>query len=542
MDTQLTVRIAVVDDAEAIARKREQTVRDMGDGRFRIETKVYTDSRALIANLESREEFFDIILTDVCMPGAGDDSANRPAGVVIKDHIKELRDRFDGWEHVQLVWVSKEPLAAELIDWKAYEDFKEKAWFSYCLHVGTPAMIHGSLTVAVRGAMDRCFEGVWRRHIEHNDGLVRVSRVMQESFRDAGKFAASDEPVLLLGETGVGKEVFADHIHRMSERREKKLIAMNCAAIPPELFESELFGHEAGAFTGAKKKYDGFMMLADKSTLFLDEIGYLRMDHQAKLLRAIQEKEIKPVTGETSKVDVRFICATNLNLEQEIKDGRFQKDLFYRIDVLRLWIPPLRERTEDIVPLASQFLTKICLKSKQSVLELDNSAVEALREHNWPGNVRELENLMRRLAVLLKGKSEISGDDVRTFMDQHSSSSHVGQHSPGQSRRQLTKPKERDYFDLLLQCGFHIPSAAKALIIMESGGRNHTPTSSECKSKDSAIRAYLKAHPDLVRAGEKTVQSSNGLDYPNPSTLFKRGLTTTARADPLSVGKLDDPS
>lgn len=230
--------------------------------------------------------------------------------------------------------------------------------------------------------------------------IVFSSNEMKTVMDLALKVATSNSAVLLIGESGTGKELLAQFIHRTSQYREGRFVPVNCAAISPNLVESELFGHEKGAFTGAERKAIGKFEYAEKGTLFLDEIGDLPAEAQAKILRVLQEKKIQRVGGnEEIEVDVRIVCATNRNLEELVKNGGFRQDLFFRISVFPIESPPLRERPDDIIPLARHFLSQFAVGGS---LELTDGAKRILCEHSWPGNVRELANAMER-AVILDG-------------------------------------------------------------------------------------------------------------------------------------------
>jgi DNA-binding NtrC family response regulator len=234
--------------------------------------------------------------------------------------------------------------------------------------------------------------------------LVSRSPQMQLVMRTAEKAAASSIPVLIEGESGVGKELIARAIHGSSERRAKPFVAVNCGAIPENLVESILFGHEKGAFTGATERHVGKFAEADGGVLFLDEVGELPPAAQVKLLRAIQENEIEPVGGRKPlKVDVRLISATNRNLLADVKSGRFREDLFYRLHVFPITVPPLRERTEDIPDLVRHFLARFCAEEGKRIQFVGNEALALLKNHPWPGNVRQLENMVFRAVVLAEG-------------------------------------------------------------------------------------------------------------------------------------------
>ncbi len=216
------------------------------------------------------------------------------------------------------------------------------------------------------------------------------------------KIAPTDSWVLITGENGTGKELVAKLIHKKSKRRDKPFVDVNCAAIPEELIESELFGHEKGSFTGAIEQKKGKFDLAHQGTLFLDEIGDMSLKTQAKILRILQEQKFERVGGtEIIEVDVRVIAATNKNLEEEIKKGNFREDLYYRLNVVPIHVPPLRERKEDIPILANYFLNKFSYERDGKNRKLTDSAIEVLKNYHWPGNVRELKNLMERLVILV---------------------------------------------------------------------------------------------------------------------------------------------
>jgi len=209
--------------------------------------------------------------------------------------------------------------------------------------------------------------------------------------------------VLILGESGTGKELVAREIHQASSRRTKPLIVVNCAALPANLIESELFGHEKGAFTGALSKRTGKFEQADEGTIFLDEIGELPLELQVKFLRVLQEREIEPIGGKPKKINVRVLAATNKDLGEEVAAGRFRIDLYYRLNVFPLLLPSLRERKEDIALLASHFLKKYSTEEGRQLCTLSTEAIEKLMQYNWPGNIRELENTIQRNVVLAKG-------------------------------------------------------------------------------------------------------------------------------------------
>ena len=235
-------------------------------------------------------------------------------------------------------------------------------------------------------------------------GLVGQSSAMREIFKMIDKVAASNATVLIQGETGTGKERVAEAIHRNSPRHDAVFVRMNCASLPDNLLESELFGHEKGAFTGADQMRIGRFEMANDGTLFLDEVGNMSANTQAKVLRAIQNQEFERLGGNrTLKVDVRIVAATNINLEAAIKEGRFREDLFYRLNVVNILVPALRERVEDIVPLAEYFIKRFARELRRRVTGFSAEAVKSLQEYRWPGNVRELENSIERAVLMCEG-------------------------------------------------------------------------------------------------------------------------------------------
>ena len=239
--------------------------------------------------------------------------------------------------------------------------------------------------------------------------IVGQSDKMQEVFRLIEKVADSDSSVIIDGETGTGKGLAARAIHRHSYRKSKPFVSINCGAIPENLLESELFGHVRGAFTGATTTRRGKFEAADGGTIFLDEIGDMSPDLQVKLLRVLEEKEFEQVGGcKTVKVDVRIIAATHRNLEKEVQKGTFREDLFYRLCVIPIKLPPLRERKSDIPLLVAHFVDKISLDKNKEFDSISNSAMKMMMQYSWPGNVRELRNMIERFVVLGEDGEEIS--------------------------------------------------------------------------------------------------------------------------------------
>jgi formate hydrogenlyase transcriptional activator len=272
----------------------------------------------------------------------------------------------------------------------------------------------------MRQLIERHAEELERRNVclqeelktEQNFGeIVGAAASMQRVFRDIEMVAATDSTVLVLGETGTGKELIARAIHTRSRRRDAVMVKVNCGAIPPTLAESELFGHEKGAFTGAIQRKPGRFALANQGTIFLDEIGELPLDVQVKLLRVLQEREVEPIGAtRATPVNVRVIAATNRDLDQAVKTGAFREDLFYRLNIFPIRVPPLRERQADVPPLAHHFVQEFARRMGKPVRQISVDAMRQLTAYPWPGNVRELANVLERAVILCDGP---------TILEQH---------------------------------------------------------------------------------------------------------------------------
>ncbi|MGI5864383.1 MAG: sigma-54-dependent transcriptional regulator [Myxococcales bacterium] len=303
--------------------------------------------------------------------------------------------------------------------------------------------------------------------------LVGASASMQEVFKILDKVADTPSTVLITGESGTGKELVATALHAGSSRRNKPFIRINCAAIPKDLMESELFGYERGAFTGAVTSKPGRFELADGGTLFLDEIAEIPPEMQVKLLRALQESEFERVGGiKTLKVDVRLIAATNRDLKKEVAEGRFREDLFYRLNVVPIALPPLRERTEDIPALVRHFIDKYNKRLNKKVQGIEPEALEVLQEYGWPGNIRELENLMERMLLFAEGPILLASDlpeplkSVDTVKVPVLTAAPGGDASMKEIVRQAAAELERDLIGRALEeTGGNVTQAAKKLKI-----------------------------------------------------------------------------
>lgn len=274
-------------------------------------------------------------------------------------------------------------------------------------------------------------------------GIIGESPALHQVFQILAKVAPTDSTVLVTGESGTGKELLVRALHKNSHRAENPFVPINCGAIPKELLESELFGHEKGAFTHAIKSRAGRFELATGGTIFLDEIGELDLSLQVKILRVLQEKEFERVGGsKTIKTDIRIVAATNRDLEKEVKRGNFREDLFYRLNVIPLDLPPLRDRGEDIVLLADYFLRKFCSEKNRHHLQLGEETARILSGYTWPGNIRELENFMERMSILCEGESIDPQDLPEKIFNE--SNTNIAEKKPSTKKNEFSWPGIRD--------------------------------------------------------------------------------------------------
>jgi len=312
----------------------------------------------------------------------------------------------------------------------------------------------------MRQEIDRLRSEALRRY--RLKDIVGRSQVMQQIFDTVRRISDMPSSVLILGESGTGKEMVAHALHEHSSRAAGPFIAINCAAIPEALLESELFGYVRGAFSDAQKDRPGLFKEAHGGSLFLDEIGEMPVNLQAKLLRVIETREVRPLgSNKTEKVDVRLISATNRELEQAVHDGRFRQDLFYRLNVIRIELPPLRERAEDIPPLVDHFIGRFAPRAKRLVKGVEKEALALLMQYRWPGNIRELEHTIER-AVLLGNKSTIGIDDLPPEL--RKSEADRLPLALAVTRKYTLRDLEREYIEkVLLYYGGNKTEAAKIL-------------------------------------------------------------------------------
>jgi DNA-binding NtrC family response regulator len=387
-----TGAILLVDDETKILNALASALR--AEGHEVVATERPRDAQKLLT-----QRLFDLLIVDNLMPD-----------VTGLDVIRELVGSTPEAERPQILMMTAHATvesAIEAMKLGALDYLQKPFDIDEFLVVVSRALEHQRLRTQHRYLISE-------RDAEFNHyGIVGRSRRMEEVIRTAEVVARSKSTVLITGETGTGKEMVARAIHYHSQQREMPLIKVNCAAIPETLLESELFGHVRGAFTGATNSKKGKFALADGGTIFLDEIGTMSQALQAKLLRVLQEREFEPLGSErTQKVDVRVIAATNRDLRSMVGDGRFQEDLYYRLNVIPIHIPPLRDRREDVAVLVEHFIEKHAQRAGKRITGLAPGVIEALQSADWPGNVRELENTIER-AVVLSPSSVIEPTAVR---------------------------------------------------------------------------------------------------------------------------------
>lgn len=445
LDLQETRRILVVDDEEGAREALELILED----RYAVETA--KDGQCALSKIQ--KTYFELVLLDVNMP--------KITGIEVLRRIKEYDDSID------VIMVSAADRAREATD-----SIKCGA-----LDYITKPFDSGEILDCVQRVMEKragelevCSP---RPDMSRRFGEVEIigqSGEMEQVFQLIEKVAGASSSVLITGESGTGKELVARAIHTRSERADKPFVAINCAAIPQELIESELFGHEKGSFTGAHARTVGKFEYADGGTLFLDEISSLKLPLQAKLLRVLQEREFTRVgSHRTISVDVRVIAATNMRLDDLVKSGAFRGDLFFRLNVIPIALPSLREREGDIPLLCSYFLTKYKRLLNRKIGGIKPNAMSLLRSYPWPGNVRELENMVERLVVLVADGQMIDEADLPFGLLTGEDLEELGMAAGQCSDTGLIQARqafERHYIVRALQrCGWNQTDAARLLRI-----------------------------------------------------------------------------
>jgi two-component system response regulator HydG len=376
-------RILICDDEEGILRYLAKLLKTQG---YTVET--FSSGTALLARLQApATESADLLLQDVRLPDIN--------GIEILKQAHQLRPNMPV---VVMTAHGTVDDAVHAIRLGAYDYVMKPFPKEKILGVLAKALEHHRLADENRRLREELQRG------GEDSSIVFSSPRFREVYDLTLQVASSDANILILGESGTGKELIARTVHSNSGRRERPFISLNCAALSDSLLESQLFGHLRGSFTGAIMNQKGLLEEADGGTLFLDEIGDVSPTVQAKLLRVIQEKEFMPIgSTKPSTVDVRFVAATNRDLQLEVAEGRFREDLYYRLNVISLTLPPLRERPEDIEPLARHFVRRFVARMKKELHGIDPDALTCMSRYHWPGNVRELENVIERAVILAQG-------------------------------------------------------------------------------------------------------------------------------------------
>ncbi len=434
--------ILIVDDEKNIVSTISMTLKTGG---YRILSAESGDEALDVA----KNKEIDLAIFDIMMPGI--------------DGLELLKMFRKKWPEVIIVIMSGHgtiSTAVQATKLGAY-DFLEKP------------ISREKLLLTVRRALDykrlETENIALKSEMTHRYDMIGETEAMKELFVRIENVGNSPSRVLIRGENGVGKELVARALHQSSPRKEKPFIKVNCAAIPHDLIESELFGHEKGAFTGATTMRRGKFELAHHGTIFLDEIGDMHLDTQAKVLRVLQENEIQRVGGDkVINVDVRVVAATNKDLEQQIKENKFREDLYFRLNVIPIRVPALRERRQDIALLAKHFFRKFADEYGRQSKELNEDAIEALEKYHWPGNVRELQNFTERLYIMTPDKII---DSRTVFSMMPDTASYSGDLSTLEDRplKEIVQDYEKQYIEKKLkELNYHITDTAKSLYLERS--------------------------------------------------------------------------
>jgi len=438
-------RILIVDDDPA---NREALALLLGRENYQVETSASGEDALTLLGKGPVE----VMITDLFLPGM--------SGIEI---LKQVKERAPTTNVILVTGKASAESAVEAMKEGAYD------------YITKPVNVE-HLKVQVAKALEKnklLAENLYLREQLHGryrfDSIIGTSPAMQQVFRRMEKIVHTDSTILILGESGTGKELVAKAIHFNSPRKDKPYVAINCGAIPSELLESELFGHIKGSFTGAVADKAGKFEVANGGTVFLDEIGTMPLHLQSKMLRVLQEQEIERVgSSRPVKLNVRVISATNANLEEEVRRGRFRDDLFYRLNVIPILLPPLRERREDISILIRHFLQKICPEMHRPIMNVSPAAMRAMEAYDWPGNVREMENVIERTVALTDGEV-IQPSDLPDGIGRIASDGHLDLYAPrvtdeGIDMPQVVEGIERRLIGEALELGRGVKARAARLL------------------------------------------------------------------------------
>ena len=381
--------IFIVDDEKAISKLLKYWVKDKWD----YETEVFDSGESVLKRLDSKKP--DLLLLDIMLPGI--------SGL---DVLKKIRTKDEQLPVIMLSAQGNVETAVDSLRYGAYDYFPKPIEVQRL----EPAVRNAIKNYELTKELENLKETIPKQY--SFDNIISADKKMQEVFKLVSKVLDNDITVLIHGESGTGKELIAKAIHYNGKRKDKPFIVVNCASIPRELLESELFGHEKGSFTGAHQRKLGKFELANEGTIFLDEVGELEMLLQAKLLRVIQEREFERVGGtELIKTNVRILSATNRDLREAVKAKQFREDLFYRLNSFPIYIPPLRQRKGDILVLTEYFLKKCNQKLDKNIKGFTKRTIKHIYEYDWPGNIREMENTIER-CIIIAENDMIDVDDL----------------------------------------------------------------------------------------------------------------------------------
>jgi len=377
----MKAKLLIVDDEKHIREGLEKALSTDG-----YDVELASDGKDALERIEEGD--IDLVITDLKMPNLSGEEL-----------MREALDKFPYLPIIILTGHGTIENAVEAMRNGAYDYLTKPLNIDKLSLIVNRALENSSLKRQYRELLNQ----LKKKYSFEN--IIGKSTTMKQVFETIEQVAPSRANVLIYGESGTGKEMIADAIHHNSPRRDRSYVKVHCAALPETLLESELFGHEKGAFTGAIARKRGRFELANTGTIFLDEIGEINIQTQVKLLRVIQEREFERVGGEEPiKVDVRIISATNKSLKEEIEKGNFREDLYYRLDVVSIHVPPLRERTDDIPLMVHKFIEEVSAENNKEIEGITNGALQALMSYKWPGNVRELRNVIESIVVLTKSK------------------------------------------------------------------------------------------------------------------------------------------
>ncbi len=426
-NAQSTKRILIADDEPLYLRTTGQLLRRAG-----YECVCVSDGDAALEKL--RIEPFDLILSDLNMPG--------------NLKLELLREGRSEWPNIPLIVITgvpSLPTAIESVRLGIADYLLKPVKYEDLLASVEKVLARSARTSRPPSERSDRETTLFDRFPE----IIGRSSVMEEVLEIVDRVAGTDANVLISGESGTGKEVIARAIHNVSGRRDHNFQVIDCTAIPESLFESVVFGHARGAFTGAVKDQEGLLSRSHLGTAFFDELGELPLDSQAKLLRAVQEQAFTPVgKNELRRVDTRFICATNRDLQEEVDAGRFRQDLFYRLGVIHLELPPLRERDDDVLLLANHFLHHL-QQDPPRVTGFSADVADAFRSYHWPGNIRELRNVIERVVALSRTETVERSDLPRQILEDHTKTSPAA--TSEISREEALDNADQDYLTTLLK-------------------------------------------------------------------------------------------